>query len=60
MESMDWKFLPDAGGLLDQDDALMRDLTTISWRKAQIEKMLKNTGSVQVGRHVAPSGSEQE
>ena len=45
MEGFDWKFLPEPGGLLDQPDWLMDDLTTISWRKNVIEDMLKEAPS---------------
>jgi len=31
MEATGWKHLPLAGGLLDQPEALMDDLLTLSW-----------------------------
>lgn len=41
MEALDWKFLPYAGGLLDQPEWLIHDLLVISWRKRVVEEMLK-------------------
>lgn len=39
--SLDWSHLPDAGGLLDQDERTMHDIMTIQWQykliKAHIE-----------------------
>ena len=42
LESFEWHFLPEVGGLLDQDDCLMRDLQTISWRKGRLKEMMKS------------------
>lgn len=39
LEDLDWKFPPDV--LLRQDDLLMRDLQTISWRRKMIKEMMK-------------------
>jgi len=41
MEALDWRFLPSAGGMLDQPEALMEDLLTISWRRDVIESRRK-------------------
>jgi hypothetical protein len=40
LESLDWKFLPEQGGLLDQPDWLIEDLTTIAWRRGKIKEMM--------------------
>jgi len=37
MESTGWRFLPLAGGLLDQPGALMDDLMTLAWLYGMIE-----------------------
>ena len=37
LQAMDWKHLPDVGGILDQDEALMQDLTIITWRLRVVE-----------------------
>ena len=50
MESFDWKFLPEPGGLLDQPEWLLDDLATIAWRKSVVEDMLKE----------APSGTQTQ
>jgi hypothetical protein len=43
LEACDWQHLPCEGGLLDQPEALMDDLATISHRKSQLKEMLKGT-----------------
>jgi hypothetical protein len=45
MEAFDWKYLPYAGGLLDQPDWLIADLLTIQHEKAVIEKEIKKNGN---------------
>lgn len=42
LERMEWQYLPDAGGLLDQPEALMDDLLTISYVRSRVEEMLKS------------------
>jgi hypothetical protein len=44
MEMYGWQFLPSSGGILDQDQALMQDLSTITWRKGYLEKAKKSGG----------------
>jgi len=46
MEACDWKWLPRAGGVMDQDEAEWEDLTTLMWLK-QVFKEMKTMGSVQ-------------
>lgn len=41
LENTGWKHLPGAGGLLDQEDALMADLLIISWRKGIMKELMK-------------------
>lgn len=41
MNIFDWHFLPDEGGLLDQDKALMDDLLSIHARRTWLENQLK-------------------
>ena len=41
LEAFGWKFLPQAGGLLDQDECLMQDLTMISWRKRWLKEVYR-------------------
>jgi hypothetical protein len=45
LESLDWKFLPEQGGILDQPEWLLEDLTTIAWYKGVVEEMLKEAPS---------------
>jgi len=40
MESMEWRFLPCEGGLLDQPESLMEDLMMIAWLRGKLEDML--------------------
>jgi hypothetical protein len=42
LESTEWKHLPALGGLLDQDEALMIDIGTLSSVSAAVEQMLKD------------------
>lgn len=42
MDNFNWRFLPQAGGLLDQDESLMRDILTVAWRKSVLEKMTQS------------------
>lgn len=56
MEALDWKHLPNAGGLLDQDEALMQDLMTISWRRDRLEARRKQEGTDQAPAVGAPPG----
>jgi len=42
MEFSDWKILPHAGGLLDQDEMLFEDLKTLKWLKAALKELMKN------------------
>jgi hypothetical protein len=41
-EGTEWHFLPEGGGLINQDEALMDDLVTIAWRKGILEERMKN------------------
>jgi len=41
MESTGWRFLPYAGGLLDQPETLMDDLMFIAWQSGLIEDAVK-------------------
>jgi len=41
MENTEWKHLPDTGSLLDQEEMLLQDLSTISYVSQVVEKMLK-------------------
>jgi len=41
LENSGWRHLPRAGGLLDQEDALMSDLLIISWRKGIVKELMK-------------------
>ncbi len=41
LENTGWQFLPAAGGLLDQEAALMEDLFTLSWRKRVVKELMK-------------------
>ena len=45
MQSFDWKFMPEPGGLLDQPDWLIDDLLTISWRHQILKEMVGTGGS---------------
>lgn len=40
LDSLDWRYLPDPGGLLDQNEALMSDLATISYASQLVEIQL--------------------
>lgn len=40
LENIEWKHLPDAGGLLDQDEALMQDLSVIAYQSQIIRQMI--------------------
>lgn len=40
MEATGWKFLPYAGGLLDQPDWLLRDLLTVSAISERVRKQV--------------------
>jgi hypothetical protein len=40
LESLEWKFLPVQGGLMDQPDWLFEDLATISWRRKCVADMM--------------------
>ena len=40
LESLDWRFLPDTGGILDQPEWLLDDLATISWRQHRVKDMM--------------------
>lgn len=42
LESVEWKHLPDAGGLLDQSEALLLDLSTITYQSTVIEQEVKD------------------
>jgi hypothetical protein len=41
IEATDWRFLPRAGGLLDQPEALLEDVLTIAALARKIERMLE-------------------
>jgi len=49
VESHGWEKLPFAGGLLDQPDWLLEDLSTISWRKQVIEDMMQPAATTPAG-----------
>lgn len=49
MEALEWKHLPDAGGLLDQNDALMEDLTKIRAAVWRVRQQLKESGADAAG-----------
>jgi len=40
-ESFGWRFLPHAGGLLDQPQWLVEDLMTLTWVSGLVEQELK-------------------
>jgi len=42
MEATDWKYLPYAGGLLDQPDWLLEDIFTLSWRSRYVREMVRD------------------
>lgn len=46
LEGIEWKHLPDPGGLLDQDQALMQDLSTIGHMSWLVEATLKSDGKI--------------
>lgn len=48
LESIEWRALPVAGGLLEQPEALMDDIATISWREKQIRDRLDSPVPSQV------------
>lgn len=50
LQGLDWSHLPYEGGLLEQPEALMNDLLTISWRKNIIGEMLKPTPTTPSGQ----------
>jgi uncharacterized membrane protein len=41
IETFEWKHLPDAVGLLDQEEALWEDLTTVAWVSQVVEAQVK-------------------
>lgn len=41
LETLDWKFLPFPGGLLEQEEWLMDDLAVIAWRRGIIDELTK-------------------
>lgn len=45
LENLDWKFLPEEGGLLSQPDWLLEDLATIAWRRGRVKDMMVGTPS---------------
>lgn len=42
MEATDWRFLPRAGGLLDQPEALLEDILTLATLARAVERMLED------------------
>lgn len=40
LENFDWKFLPNPGGLLDQEEALMQDLSVISYQSQIVRQLI--------------------
>jgi hypothetical protein len=42
MEATDWRFLPCAGGLLDQPETLIADLLTIAALSHRVKEATKN------------------
>lgn len=43
LETMEWKHLPYAGGILDQPEWLMEDLYTLSARRSALKSAMKET-----------------
>jgi hypothetical protein len=43
MEMTDWRFLPRAGGLLDQPEALLEDILTLASLNQMVERILENS-----------------
>ncbi len=41
LEATEWRHLPQAGGLLDQDEALMSDLAAIGARSSIVRQMIE-------------------
>lgn len=41
LEAIEWKHLPNEGGLLDQDECLMRDIFTILFREREFKEHKK-------------------
>jgi hypothetical protein len=41
MEATGWRFLPQAGGLLDQPEALLEDVLTLAALARTVERMLE-------------------
>lgn len=50
LQGLDWGHLPYGGGLLDQPEALMNDLVTISWRKGIIGERMKPAPAMPAGQ----------
>lgn len=42
LSSTGWKHLPEAGGLLDQDELLMNDISIIEWLAGLIEPVVRS------------------
>jgi hypothetical protein len=40
MDALEWKHLPDEGGLLDQDESIMNDLSTMTFVSQKVKSML--------------------